>query len=271
MSNTKPSFCIIAPTAYLEKYAVLSNKHLVLAHLVEADETYANFYKRMRDRGDYIIMDNSAFELGESYAPDKLIELAGRCGANAIVLPDYPGKAPKYTIEAAEQWIPLFKKAGYECMFVPQSEKGDWEGWVHAYQYAATNPNIDVIGMSILGIPNALPHIHVAYARVVATQILKDRGILSSTKKHHYLGLNSGPNLEIPSLLKMDALFSCDSSNPVWQGILGHEYTVNTDSFMTVKKVHVPVNFAYPFTKDKGTHERIENNVRMTLSLFDPE
>lgn len=268
MSNTKPSFCIIAPTAYLEKYAVLSNKHLVLAHLVEADETYASFYKRMRDRGDYIIMDNSAFELGESYAPDKLIELAGRCGANAIVLPDYPGKAPKYTIEAAEQWIPLFKKAGYECMFVPQSEKGDWEGWVHAYQYAATNPNIDVIGMSILGIPNALPHIHVAYARVVATQILKDRGILSSTKKHHYLGLNSGPNLEIPSLLKMDALFSCDSSGPVWAGILGHAYTNEADSFQQNKKIKAHVQFDYPLVKDQTTLDRIQHNVEMTLNLF---
>ena len=56
---TKPSPCFITPTAYLEKYASQSNNHLCLAHIVDRDPVYADFYKKMSDRGDLVIMDNS--------------------------------------------------------------------------------------------------------------------------------------------------------------------------------------------------------------------
>ncbi len=99
--NTTPQFCIITPTKYLF-YAEQSDMHIVLAHLVDTDEEYAKFYAK---NNDYKIMDNGAFELGESYAPDKLVELAQKCKADAIVLPDYPGKKAEKTIEAAEEQI----------------------------------------------------------------------------------------------------------------------------------------------------------------------
>lgn len=263
-----PQFCIIAPTPYLERYAVKSHTHLVLAHIVDKDPGYAEFYRRMSARGDRIIMDNGAFELGESYDPERLIDLGNECGADAIVLPDYPFEPAAKTIAAAEQWADRVHAAGFKTMFVPQSRRGDLEDWIDCYDWAGMNDKIDIIGMSILGIPNALPHIPAAYARVVMTQILKDRGVLNITKFHHYLGLNAGPALEIPTLIQMGALDSCDSSNPVWMAILGHEYSTNTDSYLAVKKVKKEVEFEYPLTKDAATLGRIETNVNLTLSLF---
>ena len=44
--NKQPQFCIITPTAYCEPYASRSSMHLVLAHLVDTDEQYADFYAR---------------------------------------------------------------------------------------------------------------------------------------------------------------------------------------------------------------------------------
>lgn len=263
--NTDKQFCIIAPTAYLDKYASQSSMHLVLAHLVDTDEKYANFYANRRE---FKIMDNGAFELGESYEPSKLIDLAHRCGANAIVLPDYPGQPASRTIEAALSLGPQVREAGFYTFFAPQAEVGDTEGWIDAYRWGAENDLIDIIGMSILAIPNAMPWIPRAYARVVMTQMLIDRGIFSFTKYHHYLGLNAGPNLEVPPLLAMNALDSCDSSNPVWMGILGHMYSPNTDSFLPVSKVKKEVQFDYPLTTDKQTLSNIQTNIDMTLSLF---
>ena len=104
----KPQFCIITPTNYLGLYAAQSSMHLVLAHLVDTDPTYENFYL---NRNEFKIMDNGAFELGESYAPDKLIELGRRCGADAIVLPDYPFQHTDVTIEAADKMIGPVKVA----------------------------------------------------------------------------------------------------------------------------------------------------------------
>lgn len=268
--NKKPQFCIITPTAYLEKYASQSSMHLVLAHLVDRDKKYAEFYAN-RPVDEYVIMDNGAFELGAPYAPEKLIDLAHKCNANAIVLPDYPGQQYEKTIDAACEWAAPIREAGFETMFVPQSEVGDWYGWVDSYTWASWNDEIDIIGMSILGIPNALEIIPKAYARVVATSMLIQNNAFNFNKYHHYLGLNSGPALEIPPLIQMGALDSCDSSNPVWMAILGHEYSENTDSFLPVKKVKMEVDFDFPLIKDTHTHNRIQKNIDMTLSLFKTE
>ena len=267
----KPTFCIIAPTPYLDyvhNYSGQSNTHLVLAHIVDNNPVYANFYKAISKTPNCrIIMDNGAFELGQSYAPEKLIALGHLCGADAIVLPDYPFEFSHVTIDAAKTWQPIIRDEGFDTMFVPQSKRGELEDWIMGYQWAADN-DVDIIGMSILGVPNALPHIPAAYARVVMTELLLDRKVFAS-KYHHYLGLNAGPALEIPPLLKMEALNSCDSSNPVWMGILGHEYSTNTDSYLAVKKVKKEVDFDYPWIQDLATHERITRNLDLTMQLFD--
>ena len=261
-----PSFCIITPTAYLEQYASQSNMHLVLAHLVDTDEAYAQFY---HDRTEFKIMDNGAFELGESYEPKKLLELAKKCNADVIVLPDYPGQHQDLTIEAAIKFAPIFQDHGFKTMFVPQSRVGDAAGWQEAYEWATVdNELVDVIGMSILGIPNAIPHVHKAFARVVMTERLLTQHVFAFNKPHHYLGLNSGPNLEIPTLLKMGALTSCDSSSPVWTGICGNEYSENTDSFMTTAKIKKHVDFDHPYIKDANVERIIQKNIDLTMKLF---
>jgi hypothetical protein len=268
LNGSTPSFCFIAPTQYLDQAASASNTHLVLAHLVDHDEAYANYYKTRGELGDFIMMDNSAYELKEPYAPEKLIELARKCGAQYVVLPDYPFQPSTKTVEAAQKFIPQFKNEGLGTFFVPQSTVGDLEDWIQSYTWAANNPDIDIIGMSILGVPNAIPYVEPAYARVVMTQILLDRGLFAKHKHHHYLGLNAGPALEIPSLLRMNVLDTIDSSNPVWMAILGHRYQPNTDSYLAVRKVNTPVDFAIKRSKDADTLERVTHNVAMTQKLF---
>jgi len=261
-----PQFCIITPTAYCKLFASQSSMHLVLAHCVDNDEQYAEFYA---NRKEFKIMDNGAFELGESYAPDKLIELARKCNADAIVLPDYPFQASSVTIDASKKLIDPVKEAGFKTMYVPQSETGDIEDWILGYRWGADHADIDIIGMSILGVPNAIPHIHIGYARVVMTQILIEQQYFDFDKYHHYLGLNAGPKLELPSLINMGVMDSCDSSGPVWAGITNHEYSYNTDSLQSVSKIKHHVDFDYPLTTDPATLHRIQKNINMTLELFE--
>ena len=213
-------------------------------------------------------MDNGAFELGKSYDAGRLLELGQKCKADAIVLPDFPGKPCKKTIDASEAIVDSIKAAGFRTMFVPQSERGNMADWIAGYQYAATNDDIDIIGMSILGIPNAIPVIDRSFCRVAMSLLLIQQGIFNFDKHHHYLGLNGGPGLEIPSLLRLGALDTCDSSNPIWTGILGHEYTYNADSLSSVKKPKILVDFDLPYIDDSETHRRIQTNIDMTLELF---
>lgn len=265
---TEPSFCFITPTQYAGRFATKSRTHLVLAHLVAQDPEYAHFYKMRSDEGDFVMCDNSAYEFKEAWSPELLIELGHKCGAHALVLPDYPFQEAQVTIDAAEEFIPLFKKEGFLPFFVPQSKRGDLKDWFRAYIYGAKHPDIKILGMSILGIPNALPNVDPSFARVVMSQLLLEKGIFASDKAHHFLGLNSGPGLEIPSLLRMGVLTTIDSSGPVWHAILGHEYTENCESFQAVRKCNMPVQFNYPMTHDQATLRRIETNVDLTNKIF---
>lgn len=263
--NKNPQFCIITPTEYCYRYASQSTMHLVLAHLVDTDEKYQGFYAA---RNEFKIMDNGAFELGESYTPHGLLRLGNACKADAIVLPDYPFKRSQKTIDESLKVIDEIRAAGFKTMFVPQSETGDMEDWINCYQWASENDDIDIIGMSILGIPNALPHLPAAYARVVMTQILIDRGIFNFNKYHHYLGLNAGPALEIPPLIRMNAMDSMDSSGPVWAGICGTMYSKMCDSYQPVRKISKHVEFDYPMSNDGWVHEAIQHNINLTQELL---
>lgn len=216
-------FAHISPTSYMHLAESKSGINLVLAHLI-GDNEYTKFYKSSDKE---TIMDNSAFELGESFDPEKLIDLGNMVAANYLVLPDYPGEHFSKTVEAAMKWIPKFKKAGFKTFFVPQSDKGDLHGYLQAWKWALENPDIDLIGCSILGAPNALG-LNDKYMRVsarytilskLAEQVEKNLDVDLLYKRVHMLGMLD--TVREISLCKMfeKYIYSWDSSAAVWAGM----------------------------------------------------
>ena len=261
--KSNPSFCTIAPTQYLPQFArkIRSDYHLLLAHLIDHqssvyDKEYADFYASTKRPNEVYIMDCGAFELGESYAPDRLIRIGQSVRADILVLPDYPGKSWTVTRDSAIEHIPSFKAAGFKTFYVPQSALGDWDGWMDGFEWALFNPDIDVIGLSILAHPIALPQYPQSYVRVVAADRIRkwldaspERAAAFDAKHIHWLGLLS-PGLEIPPLLAMRLVDTLDSSNPVWFGHCGHRYNLTCDGWTPVTKRMVPeVDFSAKVNK----------------------
>jgi hypothetical protein len=274
-----PQFCTITPTAYLPKFARAngSDFHLLLAHLIDPnsshyDPGYASFYKESKYSNETYICDNGAFELNQSYAPDRLITIGKSVGADVLVLPDYPGQPSDVTITAAKKYIPQFKDAGFKTFYVPQSAPGDWGGWLRSFEWALFNPEIDMIGMSILAHPIALPHIPKSYVRVVAadriaTWLTQDteRAEAFYYKHIHWLGLLN-PGLELPALLGMGLVDTLDSSNPVWFGHCGIPYNQFSESLTPVDKKYVPeVDFSVHPVKDDSI---ISHNLAIIDEIF---
>ncbi len=270
--NKTPSFCTIAPTAYLPQCARLlgSKYHLLLAHLLDPassdeDPKYREFYARTKQQDEVYILDNGAFEIGQSYSPDRLIDIGKSVNADILVLPDYPFDNWERTREAARTYIPQFKQAGFKTFYVPQSAIGDWDGWLESFEWALFNPEIDVIGLSILALPNALPHIPKSYARVVAADRLyswlsesNTRIELFNAKHIHWLGFLS-PGLELPTLAKLGMIDTIDSSGPVWFAHCGIKYDETNDSWAIDKK-HLPeVDFGA--AKNRHCWERLTHNL----------
>lgn len=231
-------FAHITPTPYLDLFAAGRPFHLVLAHLVEEDEDYANWYANMpRDENTIVIMDNSAFEMYKQgkpmYHSSKLIQMGHKVKANYIVMSDYPGEPARKTVEAAMELAPQLKAHGFGTFFVPQAEIGNIQGVLDAFEWAATAPEVDYIGVSILTAPNMFGvekgnKLQRFMSRWKLMRLLEDRGILEQISENgkmiHFLGMVDGPN-EIGLVSRwLDYIDTWDSSAAVWAGMCDIEF-----------------------------------------------
>jgi hypothetical protein len=254
-------FAHITPTAYLDLFAAGRPFHLTLAHLIEQDETYANWYaERDLSRGlsPYVnIMDNSAFEMykqgREMYPSDKLIEMGTKVGADYIVMSDYPGQPAQVTIDKAIEMAPELREAGFGTFFVPQSEEGDLEDLIRAFEWAAQSEHVDYIGVSILAVPIAYGvekdnKLQRFMSRWKFMRELHQRGILDaikdSGKKIHFLGMVDGPNECTLVEEYLWAIDSWDSSAAVWAGMCNIQFD-NSPTGLINGKNEIEVEFGY--------------------------
>jgi hypothetical protein len=206
-------FCIISPTAGLERYATLSKTHLVLS-TEWTNEAYRNFYKACKAAGDFIILDNGAYENGtpkeDCWFPIQDLE------PDVVVLPDYFLQPWQKTWHAAIAWLDrnVDVISGFEVCYIPQAEKGDLHGFLESYNEAVQDPRI-----TWLGIPRALataitdnPLMRVEFARMVKRD--------HPTLKLHAFGMVNGDVHEL-GYLASAGVTSVDSSAPVWRGWSG--------------------------------------------------
>lgn len=227
-------FCHIAPVEFLDLVGDYK-AHLTLAHLIDTSDEYTSFYKRMKSHEKaMIIMDNSAFEMYKQgkpmLTPMKVLEMAQLVKADYVVMSDYPAEHSSKTIKAAIDLAPMFRKMGHGTFFCPQSQVGDKEDLISAFEWASTSKHVDYIGVSILAVPNAYNvekgnKLQRFVARYMFMQELKQRGILDrikdNNKKIHFLGMVDGPN-EIKLMAPFKQYIDTwDSSAAIWLGLNG--------------------------------------------------
>ena len=248
-------FCHIAPTAYLESFTRTNGAHLILAHLVESDAFYREYYRNLDD-GKEVIMDNSAFEMykqgREMYPTDELLGLAEVVGADMIVMSDYPNEHSSKTIEAAESTSKQYRDAGYKTFFVPQSKIGDFEDYMECMKWALQHPGyVDRIGLSILGCPNAYGvekdnKLQRYLSRKAILDELAERDLIDTFHHKdifHCLGMVDGPN-EIELLREYHPYIATwDSSAAVWAGLNEIRFD-NSPTGMVNGKFEKEVDFA---------------------------
>ena len=227
------NFCHITPTRYLDIFASGRRTHLLLAHLVEEDAKYAEWYAEEKKRTNcQIILDNSAFEMfGRGlpmYDSSKLVNLAKQVNADYVVMTDYPGDKSRKTIHKAVEMYPDIRANGFKSFFCPQSEPGDIGDLLNAFIWASEAQEVDMIGFSILAIPMAYGitdnnKYHIMLARWKFLEELSNTRFFYNIHKHgkklHMLGMLDGPNelMIVKDYLKF--FNSWDSSAAVWCGL----------------------------------------------------
>ena len=270
----KPQFCHIAPTPHLDLVDGRS-VHLTLAHLIETDRKYIDFYIEQKEKyGCTIIMDNSAFEMYKQgrpmYDSDKLITMGKLINADYIVMSDYPGEESAKTIEAAERMAPEIKAEGFKTFYVPQSKIGDMDDYLEGFKYGCYSDNVDYIGVSILGVPNAFGGIEKdnklqrftsrqrIYYELATTPLLETAKYLG--KKFHFLGMVDGPH-EIMFMNPFRKFIDTwDSSAAVWAGLNGLKFD-NSPTGLIDGKFEKEVDFDFE-TNDYGLIEMAKENMK---------
>lgn len=103
--------------------------HLMLVHCCD-NPKYVAHYKRERERGAYLILDNSAHEFKHGQDSVKIAAWAKRLNVQEVVVPDVLDNGPATVdraIEALEMWFEtkssLMSELNPALMYVPQGAK----------------------------------------------------------------------------------------------------------------------------------------------------
>ena len=235
-------FCHISPTPHLNLVSGRKT-HLVLAHLIEEDQSYVDYYFREKDEfGSTLIMDNSAFEMykqgKEMYPSDKLISMAQRVNADYVVMSDYPAEPGEKTIEAAKKLAPELHTA--DC--------------IKTFRWASLNPKlVDYVGVSILTAPNAYGvekgnKLQRFMSRIKLMYDMKESLVFPSMKSHgqkvHFLGMMDGPNEIMYAEPFGKYIDTWDSSAAIWAGLNGIRFD-NTPTGLLSGKFEKEVDFDF--------------------------
>jgi hypothetical protein len=123
--------CNIVPVQWLKKIDLYTNIHLILAQEVLKSSFYGDFYRRRCIDGDFIIVDNGAFEK-ETVSAEQIIEVAHKVfvpgkGTVEVVAPEIMGN-PRASMDLLDRFITMLDQcyiSYFRLMVVVQGKTTD--------------------------------------------------------------------------------------------------------------------------------------------------
>lgn len=276
--------CVISPLSHLDLASFGSGIHMALTHIVHQDEQYVKAYQRFKNKGEYVILDNSAFELeqqGKGLDPKPVLEASKLVGADEIIATDVLCHGPE-TIKSTRNFIKEFlsfygeeirlEKFVPKIMAVPQGQS--IQEWIDCYTTLLLTEGVDVIGFSKIAIPTCFGGPN---ARKVDGGVTQSRLKLYDYLDKHYLwpsqlgractdihllGGDSWSGFELIQVCNKwpKAIRSNDTSAPVWYGANGiafDPFTGKASKFL-IEKPDLE-------NRIQTTAEKIETNLSLIM------
>lgn len=215
-------FCTIAPTTTLDRYARRSTHQLCLAQYCYGSDAksraYFEWYSGRARTGDTVILDNGAYEAA-GWNPERYLSLVRALQPQVVTLPDKVGDwdetcrmirdFARATLETASENKQALQKCKHMAVVQHHPEASLTE-WMWAYDQLGDNFCDWIAFPRILGA-----------RRVELIAGLQKLGKWWVGHHHHAFGMNAGSLSELPKLNSL-GVDSCDSSAPVWRGLMGY-------------------------------------------------
>tara|TARA_R110002124_G_scaffold285360_1_gene463830 strand:+ start:399 stop:1214 length:816 start_codon:yes stop_codon:yes gene_type:complete len=225
-----------SPISILEESKTYNDYDYALVHLFETQPEYYNFFKCSLAAGREVLLDNSIFELGESFDPKKYIKYITELNPTFYIVPDVLEKAHA-TMSSWNKFFLNFKVDLEDRTSIGVVQGNTYQELVECYKFMADNADYIAISFDYSWYnkiayskrPGRLGHLDRWCAgRPHLIQRLVDDGIWDNTKPHHLLGASLAREFKtyIPVASELN-IRSLDTSNPVVAGLLGHRYMAN--------------------------------------------
>lgn len=213
------------PLCLLDKSVEFNDYHYCLPHLMDQNKEYKQFFLNMKNKGEYIMMDNSLHELGVPYEKDRLFYWLQELQPQEFFVADY-WEDKNQSIVSAKEWI-NYQKQFPNTTFIAVVQAKSYGEALECYQiykdlgykkiafsYGASFYN-KISSHSDKTLGKALGRIH------LISHLYKEN-IISKTDKIHLLGC-SVPQ-EFGWYKDMPFIESIDTSNPVMATLDEMEY-----------------------------------------------
>lgn len=244
----------ITPTSMLKFFATKSKYHLVLAHIYLEDEEYRNFYKERVAAGDFVLLDNSAYELKVGLNVDILLQCALDLNPTAVFLPDsrFDTEATKkLALEAKEK----LSGHGWKLFGVPQGS--DLKEIIDCYTWFKEQDWIDGFG-----IYEEIGEVAGLGDRNDFLNYLEEQHLVDESKYYHLLGMEEDI-AKISQLAKHPWASGIDSAKAVVYGLFNIRLS---ESGTTEAYPHRPKDYFSLPIANLVIRDAIENNVKQVLS-----
>ncbi len=225
-----------SPISILEKSWTYNDYDYALVHLFETQPEYFNFFKYSLAAGREVLLDNSIFELGESFDPKKYCKYAEELDPTFYIVPDVLENT-RGTISSWKKFM-LNGAPKINALKIGVVQGDSYQDLVECYKFMSDNADYIAISfdykwydrVSFSNRGGRLGQLDRWCAgRQHLIQRLADDGIWDNKKPHHLLGASLAREFKyyVPIENELN-IRSLDTSNPVVAGLEGHRYVANT-------------------------------------------
>lgn len=209
------------PKSLFPIHNLINDYPYVLAHLINRDTEYTDFYVKKCKTASYSILDNSAFELGKSVEYETLLDAAVRIKPTHVVIPDWVNNCDK-TIELAESFLTELNKTYSGIHKVPFKLIAVLQGtsMEEILKCLHTYAGLKILGHPIdtIALPyDTLPDSDYHNIRYIIFQMIKEIVRINDFKVH-LLGLQNYSEYLLYSEEDKKLIYSVDSSAPIVYG-----------------------------------------------------
>ena len=212
------------PLFLLEDSKYFNDYDYALVHLLDEDPEYAAYFINAKEKGRYIILDNSLHELGESYGDEGLLKWVNKLRPQEFIIPDV-WQDRNASVVNARKWAQIKLPKEVEKVAVVQATTIHEAATCYqtykdlgykkiAFSYGASYYN-DVV-------PHPNPDIGKALGRLSVISSLYKTKVISQSDRIHLLGCASP--FEFSLYKGFECIESIDTSNPIMMALEGKKY-----------------------------------------------